>query len=265
MRQFIAAICLFLLFASQAGSQGLFDPGAGTTIEASAITGTVAISTGGTGTTTLSDGGILSKATGGEVTSVTGLANQVLLIGSGGGDPVFGAVALNQAAAVTGTLPNGNTTATSSNTLSAIVARDASGNFTAGTVTAALSGNSSTATDLAANPTDCASNTFATTIAASGDLTCTSVGTAALSGLLTGTGTLDFDLTSNASQDLTVTVTGAALGDPVYIGVPNGSLTADTLFWGWVSATNTVTIRAMRIAGTPNPASGTFRADVVSH
>jgi hypothetical protein len=41
---------------------------------------------------------------------------------------------------------NSATTATSANTASAIVARDASGNFTAGTITAALSGNASTAT-----------------------------------------------------------------------------------------------------------------------
>jgi hypothetical protein len=41
---------------------------------------------------------------------------------------------------VTGTLPNSNTTATSSNTNSAIVARDGSGNFSAGTITASLTG-----------------------------------------------------------------------------------------------------------------------------
>ena len=44
---------------------------------------------------------------------------------------------------------NSATTATDANTASAIVARDASGNFTAGTVTAALTGNASTATTLA--------------------------------------------------------------------------------------------------------------------
>jgi hypothetical protein len=49
---------------------------------------------------------------------------------------------------VTGVLPNGNTTAASANTASAIVTRDASGNFTAGTITAALTGNASTATAL---------------------------------------------------------------------------------------------------------------------
>jgi len=47
-----------------------------------------------------------------------------------------------------GKVSNSATTATSSNTASAIVARDGSGNFTAGTVTAALTGNASTATAL---------------------------------------------------------------------------------------------------------------------
>ena len=44
---------------------------------------------------------------------------------------------------------NSATTATDANTASAIVARDASGNFSAGTITAALTGNASTATTLA--------------------------------------------------------------------------------------------------------------------
>lgn len=43
-------------------------------------------------------------------------------------------------------IPNSATTATSANTASAIVARDASGNFSAGTITASLNGNASTAT-----------------------------------------------------------------------------------------------------------------------
>ena len=56
---------------------------------------------------------------------------------------------------------NSATTATNANTASAIVARDASGNFSAGTVTAALSGNASTATTLQT----------ARTIAIGGDVT----------------------------------------------------------------------------------------------
>jgi hypothetical protein len=47
-----------------------------------------------------------------------------------------------------GKVANSATTATNANTASAIVARDASGNFTAGTITAALTGNASTATTL---------------------------------------------------------------------------------------------------------------------
>jgi hypothetical protein len=46
-----------------------------------------------------------------------------------------------------GKVANSATTATSANTASAIVARDASGNFSAGTITANLSGNATTATD----------------------------------------------------------------------------------------------------------------------
>jgi len=46
-------------------------------------------------------------------------------------------------------IPNSATTATNANTASTIVARDASGNFTAGTITAALSGNATTATTAA--------------------------------------------------------------------------------------------------------------------
>ena len=46
-----------------------------------------------------------------------------------------------------GKVSNSATTATNANTANAIVARDASGNFSAGTITAALSGNASTATN----------------------------------------------------------------------------------------------------------------------
>ena len=64
-----------------------------------------------------------------------------------------------------GKVANSATTATNANTASTIVARDASGNFSAGTITAALSGNASTAT------------TWQTgrTIALTGDVTGTSV------------------------------------------------------------------------------------------
>lgn len=79
---------------------------------------------------------------------------------------------------------------------------------------------------------------------------------------LTGSATLDFPSTAaGAVSDLTITVTGAATGDCVAIGVPNGSLTATATFWGWVSAANTVTIRYSPKA-IENPPSGTFKVTV---
>lgn len=83
--------------------------------------------------------------------------------------------------------------AASANTAGQIVKRDGSGNFSAGTVTAALignvtgdlTGNASTATALAANPTDCSSDQYANAIAANGDLTCSQVTTSQLSGTIT--------------------------------------------------------------------------------
>ena len=74
--------------------------------------------------------------------------------------------------------PTINVDATSTNTASKVVARDASGNFAAGTITAALTGNASTATKLAT----------ARTITLAGD----------------ATGSVSFDGSSNASINVTV-------------------------------------------------------------
>jgi len=82
---------------------------------------------------------------------------------------------------------------------------------------------------------------------------------------LSNTATLDFaNLAAIGCEDLTITVTGAAVGDTVAIGVPNGSMVANGNFFGWVSATNTVSIRFCTLVS-GDPASGTFRADVWQH
>lgn len=82
---------------------------------------------------------------------------------------------------------------------------------------------------------------------------------------LTATAALDFPSTaSGVASDLSITVTGAALGDVVSIGVPNGSVTATATYTAWVSATNTVTVRFIPHA-TEDPASGTFRASVMKY
>lgn len=86
-----------------------------------------------------------------------------------------------------------------------------------------------------------------------------------ITGHYSATATLDFDLSGVPCQDLTIAVSAAQLGDTVVVGTPNGSVTTDTFFTAWVSVAGTVTVRACRVSGTPNPASGTFRVDVWDH
>lgn len=95
-------------------------------------------------------------------------------------------------------------------------------------------------------------------------LTATTAGVMSWVDKLAGSATLNFDLTSVNSEDLTITVTGAADGDVVSMGHVNASATANVTYTAWVSATNTVTIRAARIdvASGADPASGTFKAIV---
>jgi len=83
----------------------------------------------------------------------------------------------------------------------------------------------------------------------------------------TGTGVLNFgNIGAGLSADLTITVTGAALGDTVILGVPDGSVLADSCFTAWVSAADTVTVRFNNYSvGALDPASGTFRVDVFKH
>lgn len=83
----------------------------------------------------------------------------------------------------------------------------------------------------------------------------------------TGTGALNFsNIGAGLSADLTITVTGAALGDTVILGVPDVSVLADSCYTAWVSSTDTVTVRFNNYsAGSLDPASGTFRADVFKH
>ena len=76
--------------------------------------------------------------------------------------------------------------AVSTNTVNSIVARDASGNFSAGTITAALSGNASTTTKLAT----------ARTISITGDVT----------------GSVSFDGSADASITATIAANSVALG-----------------------------------------------------
>jgi len=77
---------------------------------------------------------------------------------------------------------------------------------------------------------------------------------------LSAQATLDFvSIASNQSEDLTVTVTGASLGDVVAIGIPDGS-TSEGVIFGWVSSNNIVTIRFHNSSGgNHDPAAGIFK------
>lgn len=83
---------------------------------------------------------------------------------------------------------------------------------------------------------------------------------------ITGTATLNYGPTLPASSsDLTMTVTGAAVGDVVMLGIPNGSMPANGGFIAWISATNTATVRYfnMDALSTLDPASGSFKLTVL--
>ena len=106
----------------------------------SSLTGLSSVSaTTFTGNLTGSVSGNATSVTNGVYTTDTGTVTNTMLAGS---------IADSKLSTIStaGKVSNSATTATASNTASAIVARDASGNFTAGIITADLSGNASTAT-----------------------------------------------------------------------------------------------------------------------
>ena len=106
-----------------------------------------------------------------------------------------------------------------------------------------------------------ANNTWNGTQTLSGGLV---IGGSTVTKILTATAALDFgSIAAAASADLTITVTGAAVNHSVTLGLP-AAPTAGIIYQGFVSATNTVTVRATNItAAAIDPASQTFRATVI--
>jgi hypothetical protein len=88
-------------------------------------------------------------------------------------------------------------------------------------------------------------------------------GGSTLQKFLTNTATLDFPSTvAGAVSALTITVTGAAVEDTVALGVAPGCVTTTGVYFAWVSAPNTVTVRFSPKA-TEDPSTGVFRATVI--
>lgn len=102
---------------------------------ATQVTGTLPVANGGTGQTSYTNGQLLiGNTTGNTLTkaTLTGTANR-LTVTDGAGSITL------------------NVDATNANTANKVVARDASGNFSAGTITASLSGNATTSSSTSGN------------------------------------------------------------------------------------------------------------------
>jgi hypothetical protein len=80
------------------------------------------------------------------------------------------------------------------------------------------------------------------------------------------TATLNFgSILASGSEDLTITVTGAAVNDTVTLGLP-ATVLAGAIFNAWVSAADTVTVRCNNAGSIAvDPASATYRVGVTSH
>lgn len=89
-----------------------------------------------------------------------------------------------------------------------------------------------------------------------------------IDGAWSAVATLDFPSISAAGgvQDLTITVTGASVGDSVIVSENSATaIDSGVVLRGWVSASNTVTVRATNTtAGAIDPASASYRSTVVS-
>lgn len=87
----------------------------------------------------------------------------------------------------------------------------------------------------------------------------------AVTKVLSATASLDFGSIGAAAQaGLTITVTGAAVGDEVVMALP-AAPAAGLVFNAFVSAANTVTIRASNITASPvDPAAATYGVIVIA-
>ena len=161
---------------------------------------------------------------------------------------------------------NSATTAASANTASAIVARDASGDFTAGTVTAALTGNSSTATALATGRTiEITGDLAYTSPSFDGSANVTAAGTLATVATagVTGSSTAIPVVTINA-KGLTTSITTAV------VIAPAGTLSGSTLAAGVTGSSLTslgtianLSVTAGTISTTPSASTDIANKDYV--
>ncbi len=180
----------------------------------------------------LASGTVASARVAGSYTGITGLG--VVTAGTWNATAIADAYLATIATA--GKVSNSATTATALNTLSAIVARDGAGNFAAGTITAALAGNASTATVLqtARNINGVSFNGSAdiTVTAAAGTLTGAALAANVLASSLTSVGTLTSLTVSGvltlSAASASLRLTDSAPATPTLVGA---SRTTTGLWW----------------------------------
>lgn len=151
--------------------------------------------------------------------------------------PIMSALTASRAVVTDGSKALSSLEYTSSNTVSTLVQRDGSGNFTAGTITAALSGNATTATALASNPTDCGASQYATAIDASGNLTCSAVTAVTGPGSSTDNAIVRFDGTGGTTVQNSVNTIADTTGAISMGGGSGANITWATNKAGSIGAT----------------------------
>ena len=159
----------------------------------------------------------------GDQTSVSGNAGTVTFADAGGDTTTFlalGTSATGSLAPATdaGLSYNATTDALTTTTFIGALTGNVTGNVSGSS--GSTTGNAATATALAANPVDCGSHAFATTIAANGDLTCASI---ALGSDTTGNYVASF----TAGAGLTGSASGAGSTPTLAVVSGNGAIVAN--------------------------------------
>lgn len=223
------------VFVTYPSSRSVYADGTTLTATNSSV---LPIASGGTNSTATATAGGIGYGTGTAHAYTSAGSSGQVVTSAGAGAPTF-------------------TTATNANTASAIVQRDASGNFSAGTITAALSGNATTATS---------ATTATTATQVSNSLTLATSGTG-LSGSASfnGASAQTFTVTSNA--------TNANTGSTIVARDASGNFSAGTITAALsgnattaTSATTATNAGNATTAGgfTPSAVSGTANRIVVA-
>lgn len=228
-----------------------------TTGTASGLSATLSLASGGTGATTtaqaLTNLGAYPSTNPNGYTTNTGTVTSVSGTGTVSGLALTGSVTTTGSLTLSGTLSvaNANTTATDLNTASTIVARDGSGNFFAGTITAALAGNASTATTAGTITNQANSATIAAATAntastivlrdASGNFAAGTITGALTGNASTATSATTAGTITSQANSATITAATTNTGSTIVLRDASGDFSANTIGAVNVNLSGTIT------------------------